>query len=278
MHRLAVIVVLGVGGACEFSRHDGLAPPGDDAPDAAPQAPDGTVARAPCATADATGLVACFEIDDGVGDGVLEDSSPAKRDAATTGLGAATRGTSPAAQVGASSETRVPHEAALDLPAAYTISVWVRPDALPEVGGGVYGIVDHEQQYAMLISNSAVVGLQNKCVHTGVARSEYTERLPVGAWSFLACTWDGVELCASRWTGAGAGQHERYCHKPVFGPAPAGAHGLAIGHLSDGGAAHSRFGGALDSLQVYRRAMSADQLCAQVGQGPGCLPCDLCEP
>ena len=275
MNRAVITVVLA---GCSFSRAGGGSmPPAEvDAPSGGQQQADAPneTPRAPCATADATGLVACFELEDGVTDGILEDSGPGRRDAVTSGLSAATRGASGAAHVETGSSTRVPEAADLALHDGYTIAVWVRPDALPPVGG-VYGLVDHELQYAMLVANG-VTGLENRCVHTGVARAEYTEQLAPNTWSYLACTWDGVELCATRWTGAD--DHERYCHKPTLGPNASGSQGLAIGHLSDGGAAHSHFVGAIDSLQIYNRAMSSDELCTQLGQGAGCLPCDLCDP
>src|SRR5450432_465405 len=69
-------------------------------------APVATVA--PCATPDTTGLVACYEFEDGVADGTLLDSSPNHFDAITSGLAPAMRGTSHAAMVGASSTTYSP--------------------------------------------------------------------------------------------------------------------------------------------------------------------------
>jgi hypothetical protein len=226
----------------------------------------------PCATPDASGLVLCLELEDGVEDGVLSDSSPAGRHAVTSGLVAETRNVpamSGAARVMPDATARVPEDPGLDLAAGYTIAVWIRPARQPDPGE-VFGIIDREQQYAMLTAISSVTGgLENRCVHTGVARYEYTEALPAETWSFLACTWDGTTLCAYRWTSTAS--HERYCHAPTFLPSTTGAEGLAIGHLSQAGAAHSRIDGALDSLQIYRRGMTEAQLCALAGQPAGCM-------
>jgi concanavalin A-like lectin/glucanase superfamily protein len=276
--RATIAVALALVAACKFDPRLGEGP---DAPGGGSQMPDGstmggdgtTSGRAPCATTDPTGLVACFEFEDGMGDGVLDDSSAAHRDATTAGVTSAMRGNSHALQVLPTAVTRVAQTSALDLGAGYTFSVWVHPDTLPDVGA-VYGILDHELEYAMLIGNTLGT-LQNRCVHTGVARTEFTQQLPVNTWSFLACTWDGSNFCAYRWTTAG--DHEHFCHHPTIPPAASGTQGLAIGHLSDNGAAHSRFDGALDSLQLYSRGMTEDQLCAQVGQGAGCMPCNTCE-
>jgi len=246
---------------------DPTTPPDVDDPDVPP--PQGVACSAP----ETTGLVLCLEFDDDVQDGTLDDSAPGHHDAVTTGLSPATRtmpSPSPAALIGASSVTRVADDPVLDRDAAYTFAAWVRPDALP-AEGSVYGIIDHEEQYAMLIGHSIGGTVENRCVHTGVAKYEYTENLTAGAWSFLACTWNGTELCAYRWTADG--DHEHYCHVPAIKPNATGSHGLAIGHLSEEGDAHSRFGGALDSIQMYDHGMTEDQLCTLIGKGSGCMPC-----
>jgi hypothetical protein len=240
-----------------------VTPPGVDAPDE----PNGIVA---CTSPDPSGLVLCLELEDGVGDGTLIDSSPGHHDATTSGLSPVMRtipAQSGAAQVGVDSVTRVAENPALDLAAGYTLAVWVRPDTLPAIGEP-QGILDREQQFAMLLGRTGSV-VQNRCVHTGVAQYEWTENLPEGAWSFLACTWDGVELCAWRWSAANNAEH--FCHTPTIQPNPTGTQGLAIGHLSDTGAAHSRFIGALDSVQLYDRRLSEEQLCAFVGREAPCM-------
>jgi hypothetical protein len=192
----------------------------------------------------------------------------------TSGLAAATRtvpDVSNAAHVMPEAKARVLEHAALDLAAGYTLAVWIRPVREPAVGEA-FGLVDHELQYAMLSARSSTTGnLENRCVHTGIARYEWTEVLPVDAWSFLACTWDGTTLCAYRWTATTS--TERYCHAPTELPHDNGAQGLAIGHLSDGGVGHSWFDGAIDSLQLYGRGLTEPELCAIAGQPAGCMPC-----
>ena len=248
----------------------------NDATQPSPDGPATTVA--PCTAPDPAGLVLCLEMEDPVTDGSLADSSTGHRDATAQNLTAATRtvpGTSPAIEIGPTTVVRVAEDPAFDRDAAYTIAMWIRPNTLPTLGT-VYGLIDHEGQFAMLIGRSSVDGsLQNRCVHTGVARFEFTEQLTEDVWSFLACTWDGIDFCASRWTGDG--NTERFCHKPVLTPSPTGALGVAIGHLSQAGAAHSRFDGALDSVQIYSRGMTEPQLCELIGKPAGCMPCTICE-
>jgi hypothetical protein len=271
-------------GACTFSKEvsgesddEAMPMPTDDEEE---PGEDPAPMVAPCTTPDASGLVVCLEFEDSVADGVMDDSSPARRSVQTTGMaqvprdGAMNGGSMMAADVGPQASTYVAQEAALDLASGYTLAAWVKPDTAP-AAGTARGVMDHEGQYAMIVSANGGGMIQNRCQHAGVSRYEYTTELPVGAWTFLACTWDGTQLCASRWSSPT--DHERYCHTPAMGPAASGARGLAVGHLSSDGVAHSRFDGALDSVQVYKRGMTENQLCALAGQGPDCMPCDACQ-
>lgn len=267
---VAALILLG---ACGFSttlaEREPDATTGDDAPMS-----DAATTVAPCTAPDPTGLVVCLEFEDGVADGVLDDSSPAHRDATTTGMAQVPRTgatSSMAVDVGPQAATYVAQTTALDLAAGYTLAAWVKPDTVP-AAGEARGLLDHEGQYAMIASATASGAINNRCQHTGVAKYEFTTRLPVGAWSFMACTWDGTQLCAWRW--ASPTDHEHYCHTPALLPAAVGSKGLAVGHLSSDGEAHDRFDGALDSVQVYRRGMTEAQLCALAGQPAGCMPCD----
>ena len=175
-----------------------------------------------------------------------------------------------AMDIGPDASMYVAQASTLDLASGYTLAAWVKPDTLP-AASTARGVMDHEGQYAMIVGAAPNGVINNRCQHTGVSKFEFTEGLPASVWSFLACTWDGTQLCAWRWTSAT--DHQRWCHLPISKPAASGAEGLAIGHLSSDGVAHDRFDGALDSVQVYARSMSEGQLCDLAGQGAGCLPC-----
>ena len=269
--RMMLVVVAMLGG-CTFEKQ--LAGDvGDEGPDAGePKSEEPAVA--PCKTPDPAGLVVCLEFEDSPSDGAVDDSSPARRAVPSSGLVQIARDggvMSMAADVGVNASTYVAQDAAFDLPNAYTIAAWVKPDSVP-ANGTASGVVDREGQYAMIVSATQSGAINNRCQHTGVAKYEYTARLPVGTWSFMACTWDGTQLCAWRW--ASATDHEHWCHTPTLMPAATGTKGLAVGHLSAEGAPHHQFDGALDSVQVYSRGMSETQLCALAGQPAGCMPCD----
>ncbi|HEU0033730.1 MAG TPA: LamG-like jellyroll fold domain-containing protein [Kofleriaceae bacterium] len=268
-------IVVGALAGCTFSPRaaERDASTGDPDRDAAADSADvDAIASVPCGAPDPGGLLLCLELDDGVDDGLLVDSAPGHHHALTSGLSPMTRTvpwSSAAARVGATSETRVAEDPILDRDAGYSYGMWVSPTTVPAPGAAV-GVIDHELQYALVVGSSAVDGsIQNRCVHTGVAQVVATRGLAVATWSFLACTWDGTTLCAIRWTSAS--DHERTCEVASLPPSTTGAQGLAIGHLSEAGVAHSRFDGAIDSVQLYRAALTADQICTWIGQPAGCL-------
>jgi Concanavalin A-like lectin/glucanases superfamily len=272
------IVTLLLLGACSFEKTVAEQSGVPDARDGAEMMTGGeeSTSIAPCKTPDPTGLVVCLEFEDEVGDGMLDDSSPARRTVTSTGLAQLSSmmpmgGTTNVVDVGTAARTYVAQDAALDLKSGYTLAAWIKPDTAP-AANTARGVMDHEGQYAMIVSANGTGDMYNRCQHTGVAKYEYTTRLPVGVWQLMACTFDGAELCAWRW--ASATDHEQFCHAVSLQPAASGTNGLAVGHLSSSGAPLYRFDGALDSVQVYNRAMTEAQLCAMVGQPAGCMPCD----
>jgi len=270
--RLAWLVVIT---GCSFSG-PGTSPTtgGDDdvaPPDAAvaidageTTTPDAPVVAgfAPCATTNSFGLVGCYEFEDDLTKGSLHDSSPSMLDAQTTGLMAATRASGQAARVMTSNATRVAQNAVLDRAAGFSVLMWVNPTTLPG-DGKVMGLVDHEQQYAIAIGRDEE-DVTLRCILTGGQYYEWADDVPANKWSLAACTWDGIHLCAYRWSAAS--DHAMNCFEPSDGIASTGAQGLAIGSLSASGAPSFRFDGAIDSLHVYNRALSEGELCSEVGQ------------
>ena len=224
-----------------------------------------------CSSPITSGLLACFELEDGVADGTLRDSSPARRDATATGLVATQRtapATSAAAAVTSTVSTYVADDGALDRAGGYTVTMWIRPDGVPGTTGDVYGLYDHEQQYAAVLARLNANDLHLRCINTG-AQYEYTDGIPVGSWSFIACTWTGQTLCAQYWSTSS--NHQRFCTQTTI--ATEGSRGLSIGHLSSSGAPESPLNGAFDSLQLYERALTDAELGAIIGQPATCLPC-----
>lgn len=240
--------------------------------------PDGRPPTVPCAAADLNGAALCLEFEDDVLDGVLLDSL-SKHDAIATGLQATTRPNGPApsnaADIGVAASVRVAEDPEFDLHTAYTLSMWLNPHQLPP-SGQVMGLFDRETQVAMVIGSDPDDGSVGAvlCIHTGMARREWTIDVPVDTWSFVACTWNDStkEMCAARWSGPL--DHQYFCNTMGQTPTGAGTRGLAIGHLSANGAATARLDGSIDSAMVWRRSLAADELCALAGVSAGCLPCD----
>ena len=226
-----------------------------------------------CSAPSAAGLLACFELEDNVTDGTLRDSSPAHVDATTTGLEAFQRtkpATSEAANVTGAVSTYVPDSPSLDLATGYTVTMWIRPTDVPSASRA-YGLFDHELQYAGAIGKAATgSAAQLRCINTG-RQYEFTDSIPMDTWSFIACTWDGTTLCAQYWSSTT--DHQRFCTMPS-GIAADGDHGMAIGHLSNGGQPESPFVGSFDSVQVYDRELSDAELCSIIGEPASCLPCN----
>jgi hypothetical protein len=229
---------------------------------------DSGVARAPCSAPNAMGLVACYEFDDSFSDGTLLDSAIGHHDATTSGMTPTTRGTSNAASVGSQAKTFAPQSTDFDLAGGYTVSMWIRPRSLP-FGGDAYGLIDHENQYAIALVDDPDDGfVMVRCIHTNVD-NEWVAMTSSSGWTFIACTFDGNNLCARRFTSSG--DHDAFCHGGAGAPNATGIHGLAMGHLSNGGNPSDRFDGDIDSVQVYSRALAKADLCAVAAQPATCF-------
>jgi hypothetical protein len=268
-----VILVAATTG-CTFRASEGVdASTGEiDAPNVAPSdatvPSDSGLSRAACSAPNATGLVACYEFEDNFADGTLLDSSINHHDALTTGMSPATRGTSNAASVGTQARTYAPQTPDLDRPDAYTIAMWIKPRSLP-FNGGAYGLVDHENQYAMALVDDDIDGfVMVRCIHTNVD-AEWVQMTSSTNWTFIACSYDGNNLCSRRFTSSG--DHDSFCHGDAGQPNPTGVHGLAIGHLSNNGGPIDRFDGDIDSAQLYSRALAKADVCAVAGQPATCF-------
>lgn len=158
----------------------------------------------------------------------------------------------------ANSDVRVPDTASLDLTTASTLETWVRLQAYP-VAGARAMIVDHNGGYAAFISPS---GLLTCSVSVDAStRFESPSVIPLGAWTHIACTYDGAAL--RMWIGgvevgalAGTGN---------IGTADTAGTRIG-GNVPDGlNPGADPLIGALDQLRVWRAALPATELCAAAG-------------
>jgi hypothetical protein len=108
-----------------------------------------------------------------------------------------------------------------------------------------------------------------RCILTGLDFYEWVDGITANTWSMFACTWDGAQVCAYRWTSPTS--HSTNCFQPDSLPVATGSHGLAIGTLSDMGMPTFPLSGELDSIHIYNHALTETGLCTAVGQTDGCM-------
>jgi hypothetical protein len=89
-----------------------------------------------CSTNNSANLILCLELEDGVTDGTLLDSTVNRHDAAVANVATAVRPTAPsgvsnALRVSPSSSIRIAEDSDFDLNAAYTVAMWIEKHNLP---------------------------------------------------------------------------------------------------------------------------------------------------
>ena len=185
-------------------------------------------------------LVGCFRFEDSV-----DDASAAGLDVSPSGVGFAQGVSGRAAVFTAESVLEVAETPALDFD-AFTIEMWVRPDALP-VDPARAGLFDNNGQYGMFIYGGATV----RC--TGNGEVLQSGVLAVGSWTHVACVHDGQDFTLYI-----DGQVRDT--SPVDPPDTDGFAGSNIGGNSPDGDDH--FIGRLDDLRIWNRARTPDEVCA----------------
>jgi hypothetical protein len=262
---LSTLIGAGLAAACQFSpaapaidggggRIDATVPGGDGS------GPDGAGEVGACLAVDPAGLIECFEFDDDLGDGLAASGLAGARDADLTGGLPAARPGSPAVTIGPGPDPGTRSGPGRARPRAAVRAAPGQPRRPAAAAAG-----RRPKLRGPLRPHRRGQPARLRVHHGGAGR-----RLVAAA-----CTWDGTRLCALRWSAPD--DHQHFCTDTVGAPAPAGAHGLAMGHLSDGGQASARLVGAVDAVHVWSRALSADALCAELGQPAGCMPCDGCD-
>jgi hypothetical protein len=185
-------------------------------------------------------LVGCFRFEDSAA-----DASGAGLDVSAEGVGFAQGVSGRAAVLTAASVLRVAETPALDFD-AFTIEMWVRPDALP-VDTARAGLFDNDRQYGLFIYDGAAV----RCTGNGEVRQDGV--LAIGAWNHVACVHDGQSIALHI-------DGRVQATSPASPPGDDGGDGSNIGGNSPGGDAH--FIGRIDELRIWNRARTPDELCA----------------
>jgi hypothetical protein len=239
----------------------------DVAADGAVRGPDAgrDAAPSPSCPIDAQSrLRLCLLFEDPVTDGIASDGSGHDLHATLEGVVAATRGGEAAARMDVASSARVVESADLDL-AVFSIAAWVHPLVRPAPGTRM-GVIDNNMQYGMYVTDLG--GLLCRLASPGGATIVVeAPGVPVDAWSYVACTFDGALFVALAIDEDG---------DRSMGVAPytgavhiGGPHGTQIGanRLTDDSITE-QLDGMIDNVWIWAAARSPDELCGDAGICP----------
>ncbi|HUS29829.1 MAG TPA: LamG domain-containing protein, partial [Kofleriaceae bacterium] len=130
----------------------------------------------------------------------------------------------------------------------------INPSQLP-TNGGRMGIVDMNGQYGFFVHETG--NLQCTMVN-GVSSAPVTANVATGAWSHVACTYDGTTTTIYKdgvavFTGTGGGTL-----------ATSGGTGISIAADNPPNAG-SRLLGLIDEVRIMSRARTAKEICNDAG-------------
>jgi hypothetical protein len=198
-------------------------------------------------------LAACYRFEDSAHPTQIRDDSSYGNHATASNVlfAAGIRGN--AAAVGSASSIRAPDSVSLDAKSALTLELWVRPESLPAAGGR-YGLVDDDGQYGLFIG----AGGDLRCSVNATTLSSAAGEIDVGAWSYVACTYDGATLRLYH-------DGRLLTSMPETGGVSMGnANGLAIAGNSPTG---DELLGLIDDLRIWLIARTAKEICDEWGGG-----------
>jgi Concanavalin A-like lectin/glucanases superfamily len=265
----ALVAILAVAAGCGFhpevSSDAGGGEPGSDADLEAMPGSEPLSFVAPCYAPDPTGLVLCLELDD-PGLAQAGDGSPGHHDAAVTAANVATRdlpATSQAAQIVSTSVIQTESSTDFDLQ-RLTLTAWVRREGTPATNGK-YGLVHTFGQYYMALDDQGRVFCAIEDTNTVYVRPG--DATTLDQWDFVACTFDGTELCAWRFPGDDGSNGESTCGQPpnTVTLNTGLAAGVSVGSIATTSGHTSHLAGRLDAARVYGKALDQQHLCEAGG-------------
>jgi hypothetical protein len=214
------------------------------------------------AGADTIGLVAAYGFDEGRG-AKVRDSSGRVNNGTTSGTSwvSGKYGTALSFN-GTSSMVTIPGTGSLDLTRGVTLEAWVQPNAL----GTTWRTVIFKEQpagmdYSLYANNDAGVPVGQAQI--GDERNlPGTSTLPLGAWTYLATTYDGTT-------------QKLYVNGALAATrSQAGSMDVADGSLRIGGNAiwPEWFSGRIDEIRVYNHALTQSAVQVDMGTPVSAIP------
>ena len=210
------------------------------------------------------GLVAAYSFDESSGEGVVDSSRAANAGTIGGGASRVAAGHSGGAILfdGVSGVVTIPDSDALDLTTGLTLEAWVRPDSLADWRTAIIKEASEGLAYALYANDDTATPTMN--INTGGLdlRASGSIQLPIGSWTHLAATYDGVAMQLFV-NGTPAGR--RSANGSVIGTDGA----LRIGGNSVWG---EYFHGIIDDVRVYNRALSAMEIQVDMATAVPSLP------
>jgi len=214
----------------------------------------------PPPAAERGGLVAAYGFNEGSGASVT-DLSGSGNSGTASGTEWSTSGRYGTALSfdGTSSTVTIPDSDSLDLTSAMTVEAWINPTALGATAWSWRTVVLKEQPAGMayaLYANNGSARPTGQVNIGGEQNALGPAQLPLGTWTHLAVTYDGASLQLYV-NGLPVGS------KAQSGPIPGSNSPLRIGGNAVWG---EYFAGLIDEVRIYDRALSRDEIAADMGK------------
>lgn len=193
-------------------------------------------------------LIACYEFDDDVGVGMLEDGSSYGHDGVVLDAGAVPGVRGMALSTEEDSEVRVWNTAQLQLVAEFSVELWIYPRDV--FAGEFQHIVDKDRHYTTGIATNGHLRCRTP---NGLIEAPFP--VAEGAWSHLACVFDGDTL--TMYVNGSVAVAE-----PMQPEVPSNDFDLMLGSAPDG---DWPYDGLVDDLRIWSRPLSADEICDAYG-------------
>lgn len=187
----------------------------------------------------------CLEFDDRKFSPGVTDASQRQLQPTATGVSEVVHGTGYAAAMTLTSRIDVAESTALDPQTALTIEMWIWPGYQQNAN-----LLVNANQYTLQLAGDGRIGCQLPAAAAWTSDESVAEGQ---RWTHVACTFapgSGIHVYVNGRSGDGASSSSG-------GLSTQGTQGTRIG---------AGFGGGLDDVRIYGRALSSQEVCAHAGR------------